>query len=115
MTALLPVGLGLNPLPASPAPVAGDLFGSGAPAGATTTTPGAVTQSFGDLIGQALDAVNGTQAQADAASQDLVLGKSQDIHSVMIAMEKAKVTLDLAVQVRDKSLDAYNELMRLQV
>lgn len=111
MLPILPVGVGLNPLGPSPSPL--DAFGPGSPA--ASTGPGTITQSFGDLLGQALDGVNNTQAAADSAAQDLVTGKSTDIHTAMIAMEKAKVTFDLAVQVRDKSLDAYNEMMRLQV
>lgn len=107
MTPLLPVGLGLSPTTVTAAAPAV------APA-ASASGPGAVTQSFTDLLGQAVDAINGSQSAADAAANQLVTGQSTDIHSVMIAMEKAKVTFDLATQVRNKTLDAYNQLLQTQ-
>ena len=72
-------------------------------------------EDFGTFLGKAIDTINSTQADADTAATDLVTGKTTDLHTVMIAMQKAKVTFDLAVQVRNKALDAYNDLMRTQV
>ena len=112
MLPILPVGVGLNPV--QPAPIALDPTVA-AGASAPTTGPGATFQSFSDMLGQAIDAVNGTQATADAAATDLVTGKSTDIHTVMIDMQEAKTTFDMAVQVRNKLLDGYNSLMQTQV
>ena len=108
MNPIMPIGL--SPVQS---PVSADALVA-APA-APSVGPGATFQSFSDLLGQAADAINGTQAAADTAATQLITGQSTDIHSVMIAAEKAKVTFDMAVQVRDKLLDGYNELMHTQV
>jgi flagellar hook-basal body complex protein FliE len=110
MTPITPIGIGLSPVAANPIPT--DAF-TAAPA-APSEGPASTMQSFSDLLGQAIDDINGTQAQADAAATALVTGQSTDIHTVMIDMEKAKTTFDLAVQVRNTSLNAYNDLMRTQ-
>jgi flagellar hook-basal body complex protein FliE len=111
MQPIVPVGIGLSPV--QPTLISPDAF-TEASQGAPSVGPGQTFQSFGDLLGQALEAVNGTQAQADAAATQLITGQSTDIHTVMIDMEKATTTFNLAVQVRNKSLDAYNELMHTQ-
>ncbi len=104
------VGLGLSPVQT---PLPTDAL-SAAPA-APTQGPSGTFQNFGDLLGNAVNAINSTQAAADTAATQLITGQSTDLHSVMISMEKAKVTFDLGVQVRNKLLDGYNELMRTQV
>ncbi len=111
MTPIIPTSIGLAPVQAPAIPADGFV---GAAQSAPTVGAGQTFQNFGDLLGQALDAVNGTQAQADAAATQLVSGQSTDIHTVMIDMQQAKTTFDLAVQVRNKALDAYNELMHTQ-
>jgi flagellar hook-basal body complex protein FliE len=114
MSPIIPTSIGLAPVQAPAIPT--EAFAGAAQSAPQTSAigPGQTFQNFGDLLGQALDAVNGTQAQADAAATALVTGQSTDIHTVMIDMQKAKTTFDLAVQVRNKSLDAYNELMHTQ-
>jgi flagellar hook-basal body complex protein FliE len=110
MNPITAVGLGLSPVQS---PLSTDALVA-TPA-APSVGPGATFQSFSDLLGQAADAINGTQAAADTATNQLLTGQSTDIHSVMIDTEKAKVTFDLAVQVRNKLLDGYNELMHTQL
>lgn len=110
MVPILPVGIGLSPV--GPTAVAPSTFGTGAPS--VTAGISAPTQSFSDLLGQAIDAINSTQTQANNDATAIVTGQSSDLSTVMVDMQKAKVTFDLAVQVRDKSLDAYNELMQTQ-
>jgi flagellar hook-basal body complex protein FliE len=70
--------------------------------------------SFGDLIKQAVSDVNHAQKEADSAIQKLATGNSQDIHQTMIAMEKADVSFKMLMQVRDKVVAAYQEIMRMQ-
>ena len=112
LTPIIPVGLGLSPL--QPAiPTTNPLLG--AASGTPSVGPGNTFQNFGDFLGQAIDTINGTQATADAAATQLITGQSTDIHTVMIDMQKASTTFNLAVQVRDKSVDAYNELMHTSV
>ena len=71
--------------------------------------------SFTNAIGQALDALQGLQGQADAAAVDYAAGGSTELHDVMISAEKVSLGFQLTLQVRNKILDAYQEIMRMQV
>lgn len=72
-------------------------------------------QSFGQMLSDALENVNDLQKKADQASTDLATGRIEDISQVVIAAEKASVALQLTVQVRNKMLESYQEMMRMQV
>lgn len=72
-------------------------------------------RSFSELVGGFLEGVNSLQKEADQAIQDVVLGKEENLHQAMIALEKANVALELTVQVRNKVVEAYQEIMRMQV
>lgn len=64
------------------------------------------------------DAVNNYKDSEDKVSQDiqdLALGKTDDLHNLMINMKKADMALDIFVQLRNKSLDAYKELMGINM
>jgi len=110
MNPISSIGLGLSPVQ-SPLPTDALVAAPSAP----TEGPSATFQNFSDLLGNAVNSINSTQVAADTAATQLITGQSTDVHSVMIAMAKAKVTFDLGVQVRNKLLDGYNELMRTQV
>lgn len=69
---------------------------------------------FQDMFKNALDEVNDMQIQSDKLTDDFASGKTDDIHNVMITAEKANISLQFALQVRNKALDAYNEIMRMQ-
>lgn len=71
--------------------------------------------SFADTLKQAVGDVNELQKTADTKMQELAVGKTDDIASVMIAAEKADIALRAMVQVRNKIIDAYQEIMRMQV
>lgn len=70
---------------------------------------------FGELLQSSLDRFNQLQSDADRASEDLTVGSQTDIHSAMIAVEKAGIALELALQIRNKLLNAYETLMRQQI
>lgn len=72
-------------------------------------------KSFGEFLSDALNNVNQLQNDAKQASLNLAAGKLQDISEVTIAAEKASVALQLTMQVRNKVVDAYQEVMRMQV
>ncbi len=74
--------------------------------------PGA---DFSKTLKDAIQSVDQLQKDADVKMQELVTGKSQNIHETMIAAEKADVALRLMIQVRNKIMDAYQEIMRMQV
>lgn len=70
---------------------------------------------FSKFLNDALSQVDALQTKADVASQQLATGKVQDMSEVMVALEKASLSLSLTVSVRDKMLDAYNQVMRMQM
>ncbi|MCL5045697.1 MAG: flagellar hook-basal body complex protein FliE [Actinobacteria bacterium] len=71
--------------------------------------------SFTETLKQALGEVNRLQVEADQASMALVTGQTKDLHQVVIATEKASLALQLTLQIRNKVLEAYQEIMRMQV
>lgn len=71
--------------------------------------------SFGQILSNALSDVNKVQLDAKRASTDLAAGKIQDVSEAVIATEKASIALQLTMQVRNKVIDAYQEIMRMQV
>lgn len=70
---------------------------------------------FSKFLTDALSQVDALQKNADAASLQLATGQVDDLSSVMIAIEKASLSLSLTVATRDKALDAYNQIMRMQI
>lgn len=83
--------------------------------GVTATTPASTEKSFGQYLSDAFDSVNTLQHQADQASVDLATGKLEDISQVVLAAEKATVALQLTIQLRNRVLESYQEMMRMQV
>lgn len=72
-------------------------------------------KSFGETLKDAIQEVNQLQKTSDKKMQDLATGKTDNIPEVMIAAEKADIALKLMVQVRSKIIDAYHEIMKMQV
>ncbi|MGE3759584.1 MAG: flagellar hook-basal body complex protein FliE [Pseudobdellovibrionaceae bacterium] len=73
------------------------------------------TKSFADTLKDAVANVNSQQQVADQKMQDLAVGKNQDIADVMITAEKADISLKLMTSVRNKIIEAYQEVMKMQV
>jgi flagellar hook-basal body complex protein FliE len=73
------------------------------------------SSSFSDMLKDSVGKVNEMQSQADTAIGELVAGRTKNIHETMLAIERADTSLKLAMQVRNKILDAYREIMRMQV
>jgi flagellar hook-basal body complex protein FliE len=71
--------------------------------------------SFSDALTAAIEKVNSQQIQSEKATEALASGKAPDLHTVMITAEKATLSFQLAVQVRNKVMEAYQEIMRMQV
>jgi len=80
------------------------------PIAAAVATPG---ESFSDVIGAAMGQVEGTQASADRMAADLLIGGQGDVHSVALASQKAELSMELFQQVRNKFVQAYQELMKM--
>lgn len=71
--------------------------------------------SFANTLEKAIDHVNTLQKDADVKMQKLATGESKNIADVMIAAERADIALKLMVNVRNKVINAYNEVMKMQV
>jgi len=70
---------------------------------------------FTDTLSKALNDVNDLLGVADKSSADMATGKAENLHDAMINFEKAESAFKLLVQVRNRALDAYHEIMRMQV
>lgn len=73
------------------------------------------TEGFAAALKSALEDVNKLQLQADGAAKQLAMGQAEDIHQVMIAVEQAKLAMQLTVQIRNKVVEAYQEVSRMQI
>ena len=74
-----------------------------------------VGDSFGNVLGKLISDVNAKQNAASAAVDGLQSGSGVPLHQAVIAMEEANVSFQLMVEVRNKLLDSYQELMRMQI
>lgn len=72
-------------------------------------------KSFGSVLEDSLAEVNRLQQQADRSITDLATGEKASVHDTMIAMEQASVSFQLMMQVRNKIVEAYQEILRMQV
>jgi flagellar hook-basal body complex protein FliE len=85
------------------------------PSGTGTTAVKAVEQDFANMLTNLVSDVNNQKQAADMAIQDVHAGRATNLHDTMIAMEQAEISLRFMVQVRNKAMEAYQEIMRMQV
>ena len=71
--------------------------------------------TFQDFFADAVKQTSALQAQAGEAQKRLLVGDTDDLHGVMIAMEKAGLAFQMTMAVRNKVIDAYQEVMRMQI
>ena len=71
--------------------------------------------SFGDFLAKSVSEVNNLQSQANKAIQKLASGESKNLQETMLVVEKAEIAFKQMNQVRQKVIDAYKEVMRIQV
>lgn len=81
--------------------------------GNASTTGGSV--DFSSILKEKLGEVNDKQVSADDLTTQFIQGKDVDVHQVMLATSEAQMSLDMAVQVRNKIVEAYQELNKMQV
>ena len=70
---------------------------------------------FGEILKDAISTANELQKQSDQEIQKLMTGESQDLHTTVIAMQKADLSFQMMMQVRNKIVQAYQEIMRMQL
>jgi flagellar hook-basal body complex protein FliE len=71
--------------------------------------------SFASWLGQRLSETNAKLIQSDRQLQRLALGETDNLHHVMISLEEAKLAFQLVVQARNKMLEAYQDILRMQI
>jgi flagellar hook-basal body complex protein FliE len=112
-----PVGLvnslGASPLTRLEPPVSASEVMAQSPL--STGAAGAPTDAFGAMLDNLVGAVDAKQAAASVQANQVLLGDSSQLHSSVIAMQEASVAFSLMVQVRNKLVESYQELMRMQV
>lgn len=102
----------LNPsIGGVPAPGMTPAIGATSPA----ADPATSGQSFIDSLGNELGQLNTQLTTADASMADFAAGGSSDLHTVMLQMQEASIGVKVATQVRDRLLEAYQEIMRIQL
>jgi len=72
-------------------------------------------QSFGQFLADSISKVNNLQHDADSAMQRLASGESKNLHETLLAVERADIAFKQMNQVRIKVIDAYKEIMKMQV
>lgn len=87
----------------------GNPIGSGQKVAQTDST------GFGDILKQSVESVSKKMSAAEALSSGLVSGQHSNIHETMIAMEEASLSFRMLTKVQTKVIDAYKEVMRLQL
>ena len=70
---------------------------------------------FNELLDIAVSSISETQTTADSAIKNLAAGNDVSLHNVALAVQKANLTLQLALQVKNKITEAYQEVTRMQI
>ncbi len=74
-----------------------------------------IEDSFSEILKKSLDEVNELQNKADSSIKSIAEGKIDNIQDAVIAIEKADLSLKLVTEIRNKAIEAYKEIMRMQV
>ncbi|MDE3838514.1 flagellar hook-basal body complex protein FliE [Bacillus methanolicus] len=80
-----------------------------------TYTPYEVQRKFSAVLKEQIEKMNEAQNQSDLMTEKLARGENVDLHQVMIASQKANITLQATIEIRNKVIEAYQEIMRMQV
>ena len=78
-------------------------------------TPFEAQQSFASALKDAINSVNESQIQSDEVTKKMANGEDVDLHTVMITSQKASITLSATLEIRNKVVEAYQEIMRMNI
>jgi flagellar hook-basal body complex protein FliE len=106
--------MAISPIISSITPLRLDLIGKSGPAVAPTST-GDGTSSFSTQIMQAFEKLNQTQNTADMYANQAATGKLKSVQDYMVASNEAQLMTQLTVAVRNKAIEAYNDIMRMGI
>lgn len=74
-----------------------------------------VQTPFSNYFTQAINKVNDYQLESDSMTQKLITGENVNLHDVMISAQKSSIVMQTAIEVRNKAVDAYQEMMRMSI
>lgn len=94
--------------------VAGTGFIAAADASSAAAAASASSGAFGSTLASSIDALQGLQSTADDLAVKAVTGDLTDVHDYTIAASEAKVAIELTAAVRNKAIEAFSEIMRMQ-
>jgi flagellar hook-basal body complex protein FliE len=106
---------GIPPISQLTSKAASGIGESTSAAEATPGSPGFAAADFGNALKDAASALNNMSSQADASSVALATGAPVDVHEAMLNVQNASLGFQFAVQVRNKIVDAYDEVMRMSI
>jgi flagellar hook-basal body complex protein FliE len=81
----------------------------------TAATPGAGGTSFANVLASSLDSLQGTQSKADNLAVQAATGDLKDVHDYMIASNEASLSTQMVVTIKNKAVDAFNQIMGMPV
>jgi flagellar hook-basal body complex protein FliE len=93
----------------------GSVDGSAGGAGAGAVAPSGGGSGFGSVLTDQLDKLEGVQNDAAKASQDLATGQASDPEAVVMAVERARLSMQLASTLRTKAVEAFSDVFHTQV
>jgi len=104
----------MNSLQLKPVTTGASLTGSSSVNGQQRTTPSNLA-GFDDVLKQSIASVDTTIKESNAMSTGIISGQHSNIHETMIAMEKSSIAFRMLTKVQAKVIDAYHEVMRIQL
>jgi flagellar hook-basal body complex protein FliE len=112
--AILPIDPSISPIGGGSEWSIGGVGGVGSPDQGTPGTQGS-GQGFGGMLSNAISSLENTQTEAAQASQSLVNGTATDPTQVVMSVERARLAMQLASQIRSKAVEAYTDIFHTQV
>ncbi|HZG73670.1 MAG TPA: flagellar hook-basal body complex protein FliE [Chondromyces sp.] len=85
------------------------------PENTTAVAPSESHKKFADFLKGSIDELNESLAVSDQMTDKLIRGENVDLHQVLIASQKASIGMQLTMEVRNKAVEAYQEMMRMQI
>ena len=76
---------------------------------------GQINNSFANMLSDAIEGVDNNMKASESSVQNFVTGKTDNLHDVMISMQKAQLSFQMMIEVRNKVIDTYQEISRMQV
>jgi len=73
------------------------------------------SQSFSELLSNAIHGVDNTIKESNHKVEQFIAGETDNVHDVMIAMQRAKMSFDMMVEIRNKAIQAYQEISRMPI